>query len=249
VGRELLARRWLPWHAALVVALVSFILLGRWQLDSYESSGRADQAGQGRPAVPLTDVTSPGGRLGAGDAARKVTATGRYDEANQLLVPGRRLHGEDGYLVVTPLQTATGVVVVNRGWVLTAGGPRTHAPQGVVRVTGVLQPSESEGDSGAESVVGLPEGQIPYIATARLLNALPYADSEIYDGYVVLTSQRPRAASQPEVVPARDLDRGVAPWRNLAYALQWWFFAGAAVFFWWSVIRRAVRERSAAMPG
>jgi cytochrome oxidase assembly protein ShyY1 len=245
VGRELLARRWLPWHAALVVALVAFILLGRWQLDSYEASGREDRAGERAAAVPLTDVTRPGGRLGAGDPGRKVSASGRYDEANQVLVPGRRLHGETGYLVVTPLLTESGIVVVNRGWVVAPGGRRAQAPPGVVQLTGVLQPSESDQDSGVDSVAGLPQGQIPYIATIRLLNALPYAESDLYDGYVVLTSQRPRTATQPELVPPRDLDTGIARWRNLAYALNWWFFAAAAVFFWWSVIRRAARERAA----
>ena len=97
-----------------------------------------------------------------------------------------------------------------------------------------------------DALADLPDGQIAYLATVQLLDALPYSPDELYDGYVALRSEQPAPAVAPEPVEPRGLDDGVGKWRNLGYGLQWWFFAGAAVFFWWSVLRRSLRERRAA---
>jgi cytochrome oxidase assembly protein ShyY1 len=243
VIRQLLAPRWLAWHAALVVVLVSFTLFGRWQLHAFESAGR--DATLDRPPVPITAVAEPGQRLRDAAVSRPVTVTGRYEAQHQLLVPGRRLDGRAGYLVVTPLRTATGVVPVNRGWVARAPATGTGTPSGAVTVRGVLQPSEPEDEARVDLLDQLPAGQVPYLATVQLLAVLPYPAEELYDGYVVLTGQRPAAVGGPTPVRPQGPQPAVGPWRNLAYALQWWLFAGAAVVFWWMVLRRAAGDRAA----
>jgi cytochrome oxidase assembly protein ShyY1 len=115
-----------------------------------------------------------------------------------------------------------------------------------VTVTGVVQPSESARDSQVDPLAALPAGQIPYLATVQLLDALRYSPDELYDGYVLLRAERPEANDTPQPLQPRAADDGVGKWRNLGYGLQWWFFAAAAVAFWWSVLRRALRERRAA---
>lgn len=244
--RFALAPGWLVWHAALVAVLVAFIWLGSWQVDSFAESGRAQDAAAEREAAALTTVLEPGQRLPAAAVGRVVTATGRYDEADQLLVPGRSVDDRDGYLVVTPLRTVEGVLPVNRGWVAAPDDPATEPPGSDVTVTGVVQPSESARDSRVDPLAALPAGQIPYLATVQLLDALRFSPDELYDGYVLLTAEQPEADVAPEPVQPRATDDGVSKWRNLGYGLQWWFFAAAAVFFWWSVLRRALRERRAA---
>ncbi len=241
--RTLLAPRWLAWHAALVAALVAFIWLGSWQVDSFAKSDRRQAAADDQGSAPLTEVLAPGQRLPAAVVGRTVTASGRYDDANQLLVPGRPLDGRDGFLVVTPLRTAEGVLPVNRGWVASPEDAATGPIPGEVTVTGVVQPSESARDSQVDALAPLPPGQIPYLATVQLLDALPYSPDELYDGYVVLDTQQPNAAVAPERVEPRALDDEVGKWRNLGYGLQWWFFAAAAIFFWAAVIRRSLREQ------
>lgn len=241
--RFALAPRWLAWHAALVVAVVAFIWLGSWQLDSYAESGRRQHAAAEQAAAPIGAVLAPGGRLPASAVGRTVTAVGRYDEANRLLVPGRRHGDKDGYWVVTPLTTAEGVVPVNRGWVATADDDAVNAPAAEVTVSGVLQPSQTQRDAQVDPLGDLPDGQIAYLATVQLLDVLPYSPDELYDGYLAMRSERPAPAVSPEPVEAGGVGDGVGQWRNLGYGLQWWFFAGAAVFFWWSVIRRSLRDR------
>ncbi len=244
--RPFLAPRWLAWHGALVLVLVAFTLLGRWQLDSFESSGRTRGSEAAAAPVPLASVSRPGGRLDGDVVGRRVTVSGGYDAAHQLLVPQRRLGGRTGFLVVTPLRTQDGVVPVNRGWVASALAPGLRPTSGRVTVVGVVAPSESEADARVDPVGRLPPGQVPYLSTVQVLASLRYPPAELYDGYVLLSAQRPVANAAPQVVGSPSRRGGVAPWRNLAYALQWWLFAGAAVVFWWLVLRRDARDRATA---
>jgi cytochrome oxidase assembly protein ShyY1 len=238
--RFLLRPGWLAWHAALVVVLICFTTLGIWQLDSFE---RRPPATTDRAAVAIDTVTKPGERLGGADIARRVTARGRYDVARQLLVPSREHEGREGYLVLTPLRTVTGVVAVLRGWVPRATSPATAPPSGIVTVTGWLQASEPRDASRVDPLERLPVGQLAYVSSVSLLGTWPYAPDELVDGYVVASQETPAASVVPARVPAQARSGGVNRWRNLAYALQWWLFAGAAVVFYGSVVRRVVSER------
>jgi cytochrome oxidase assembly protein ShyY1 len=239
--RFLLGPRWLLWHATLVVVLVAFTLLGLWQLHAFEHHprSRAD-----RPVVAIDRISKPGGRLSDSDVARPVRAIGRYDDARTLLVPERRHGDRSGFLVVTPLRTATGVLPVVRGWVAARSSAARRAPGGQVRVTGRLQGSETSNDSALDPLAALPADEVAYVATVSLLEAWPdFSPQELYDGYVVATHESPAAAVSPARVSAKQPSGGVGRWRNFAYALNWWLFGAAAVFFWASVLRRAVTDR------
>jgi cytochrome oxidase assembly protein ShyY1 len=238
--RFLLGPRWLLWHAALVVVLVAFTLLGLWQLNHFEhhARSRAD-----RPVIAIDDVTKPGGRLADDDVARRITATGTYDDARTLLVPGREHGSRSGFLVVTPLRTAAGVLPVVRGWVASRSSDAATARAGSLTVTGRLQGSESSEDSSVDPLDPLPAGEIAYVSTVTLLDTWPYSPQALYDGYVVATNEVPAPSVAPARVEAQRPSGGVGRWRNLAYALNWWLFGAAALFFWGSVIRRAVNEQ------
>ena len=244
VTRFALQPRWLAWHLLLVVVLVSFVWLGRWQLGAFEHKA-ADRGAPGdRTVVALDRLSRPGGRLDPDDLGRPVRAAGRYDAGGTRLVPGRVEPGgrRTGFLVVTPLRTGAGVLPVVRGWVAGPAAAPAAAPAGAVSVTGLLQRSEDGPPDGSTGDVGA--GRLPYVATVTVLDALPYTADELYDGYLALRSEDPPPAARPEPVAAQALGSGgVGRWRNLAYALQWWVFAAAAVFFWWVVLRRAARER------
>ena len=234
--------RWLAWHALLVLVLVAFGWLGRWQLDSFEQS-RTRPVSAAHP-VPLDRVLTPGHPQGEGAANRAVVVRGEYDGAHQLLVPHREHAGADGLLVVTPLRTDHGVLPVVRGWVPRPGTAAGRVPGGPVTVTGVVEASESENDSAVDPLAALPHGQVPYVSSVLLLDAWPYDPDRLYDGYLVASRQQPAARRAPVAVVPHGPSGGIAPWRNLAYALQWWLFAGAAVFFWWSVLRRAAQDEA-----
>lgn len=237
--RPFLAPRWLAWHAAVVAAVLAFVVFGGWQLRSFTAP---EHSQPDQPRVELSKLAEPGQRLPDRAVGRRVLLTGEYDVRTQVLVPARRHGGKTGFLVVTPLRTAEGVVAVNRGWVQRKAQANAQVPGDAVTVRGVLQASEPEAASRVDLVTPLPEDQISYLATVQLLRAWPYPSAELYDGYVVLTSQRPLAAGSPEPVEPAITTTGAARWRNFAYALQWWVFALAALFFWGFVIRRAAQD-------
>ena len=238
--RPFLAPRWLAWHCAALLVVTAFVLFGQWQLDTYGQTSAAPRAAS---AVELASVVEPGRRLPDGSVGQRVTVAGRYDGTRQLLVPGREHRSRTGFLVVTPLRTDTGVVAVHRGWVSGDDDPALAVAGGQVTVTGVLQRSESEQSAQVDPLTPLPRGQIAFLSTVELQEALPFSPAELYDGYVLLSSQEPAAATAPEPMTPPRADAGSGHWRNLAYALQWWLFAGAAVFFWASTIRRAAQDR------
>ncbi|MBN8809370.1 MAG: SURF1 family protein [Sphingomonas sp.] len=82
------------------------------------------------------------------DAYRRITATGTFDHAAETLVKAVTDRG-GGFWVLTPLRTATGIVLVNRGFVPDAlRDPARRANgqvTGQVTVTGLLRISEPGG--------------------------------------------------------------------------------------------------------
>ncbi|MFD0887551.1 SURF1 family cytochrome oxidase biogenesis protein, partial [Streptosporangium algeriense] len=86
--RTLFSPRALVLHLLAIGALVVCGLLGRWQLGVFEDSGKP-QAAQDPAPVAVTTLTQPGRHMTGEAVGRKVTASGTYDAARQLLVAGR----------------------------------------------------------------------------------------------------------------------------------------------------------------
>lgn len=218
------------------------VCLGLWQLDRYhERSAINDRidAGAAGPATPLASVMArPGAPAGAAGgevvghagaappasaAWTRVTATGRYDPANQILVRGRSVNGRVGFEVVTPLVFADGsAVLVDRGWVPPAPDagavamPEVPAPPaGPVTVEGRLHLTESR-----PGRVDRRDGWIETrrISVPRLADELPY---EVYGAYVLMDSQQPAADERLVPVPVAHQKS----WMNAGYVVQWWMFA------------------------
>ncbi|GAA5044492.1 cytochrome oxidase assembly protein ShyY1 [Thermocatellispora tengchongensis] len=233
--RTVFSPRLVALHLLLVVVLVSFGLLGRWQLGVFEDSGRPRVAADPAP-VAVSTLTQAGRHMTTDAVSRRVTAEGTYDLGRQLLVAGR----DGGFWVLAPLDLGDGTAIpVVRGRITDAADPAAKAaPQGKVTVTGRLRPSEQV-DGVPRRVRSLPEGQVLTVSTAELINV--WSGLRLRDGYVVATGQNPPDAApltpvhvDPPTVP------GGFTWRNLAYAAQWWIFAAFAVFMWFHFVRDAV---------
>jgi cytochrome oxidase assembly protein ShyY1 len=240
----LLTPRWLAVHLLLLVALGVFGALGWWQFQSYrQERAEAVRVPVTAPPVELPSVLTPGSPLEVPDPV-VVRASGTYDAAAQLVVPGRTLAGRSGYLLVTPLRLAEGgVVPVLRGWVERPESDAAAVPAGRVEVVGLLQPNEE--DSGIRTDAGTPAGaEISAVSTEELLRRLPFPPNELYDGHVLLTEQSPPAAPAPTPVPPRARVAGALEgWRNLSYAVQWWIFGALALGWWVTSVRDARRAR------
>jgi cytochrome oxidase assembly protein ShyY1 len=256
VYRFLLSPRWLGGAALAVAAAVVMALLGNWQLSRYHErsaiNARIDAGASGTPA-PLASVLTPptvAGASGPSPAAdtawTKVTATGRYDSAHEILARGRTVAGAVGFEIVTPLLLDDGTaVLVDRGWVPPADGGAIAtpvvpaAPTGTVTVVGQVHFSESR-----PSPIDRREGRIDTrrIALPQLARELPYP---VYGAYVLLTEQTPAADPLFVKIP---IDHENA-WQNGGYAVQWWMFAVMAlVAFGWQARREARGDGPRAAP-
>lgn len=224
VGRPRVGR-WILAGVALLVLVVSFVLLGRWQWERTQDILAAERAALAEP-VDVRAVVGPDD-LPNEAIGRSVTVTGTYDPALTAIVTGRALDGQSGDWVVSGLPQSDGsVVAVVRGWV--PDGASAALPAGPVTVTGVLHPDERFFADAAAA-----PGTVVAIASDRLTEqwGVPVAP-----GFVMLTGQEPGRPGDPAPVPPTVQTADVPfPWQNFAYAFQWWIFAlfAIAVFTRW----------------
>lgn len=230
------ARR--PRHLALLalacVMAGVFVWLGVWQWGAAHQHAREQALAEGprRPVAQLDAVVRPHEPFPDDGSLRRVTVTGRYDAAKQLLVPERRLDGRTGYWVITPLvaDSTKARVVVLRGFVTDPAAATRPDGRRTVTVSGALAPSESP-----TGRTDLPSGQIGSVDVGALVNEW---GGEVYNAFLFGTAERPRVTTGLSAVPPPSPEVDGLDWRNIGYSLQWYAFAAFAFYLWW----RSVRE-------
>lgn len=248
--RTALQPKWLGLLGVVILVIVAFIQLGRWQLGVAQDKALAGQLAQAQAqqVVALDTVLQPHEPFPGELSTRPVTATGEYAADEQVLITDRRLDGVAGFWVVTGLRTEQGPTLpVLRGFV-TDPAQATAPPAGVLTVRGALAPPESPlRDSPT------PEGWLRSVDLARLVNTW---SGDLYNAFVFLEKEEPGDASAggpgaavadpatlntltPVPTPLGDIGWN---WRNAAYAAQWWIFAVFAFWMWWRMVRDEHRK-------
>jgi cytochrome oxidase assembly protein ShyY1 len=234
-------RLWLRWTGLVVfVAILGavFVTLGEWQLDRLEqrrTRNAATVANEQLPVRPLDEVfTKP---ITDAEQWQRVEAVGTFVADQQLVVRYRRNGGDKGYEVVTPLRTAAGVVLVDRGFVATGPGVRMPEtapppPTGEVRLVGHVRRNE-EGRRAAVTPVG---GQLRLINSDAIGAALGYP---LLNGYIGLLEVTPPQSGEFVPIELPEINEGPHFW----YALQWFGFTGVAVAGIVVFIRADLRAR------
>ncbi|HEY9370643.1 SURF1 family protein [Streptomyces sp.] len=247
--RFLLSRQWVILTLVALVLIPVMIELGFWQLHRHErrvaqNALIADNL-KAKP-VPVETLTSPGHTVPRADYWRRVTATGTFDTAHEVVVRRRTNADENvGMHVLTPLVLKDGrVVLVNRGWVPAAADQKAYpavppAPKGEVTVTGRLKADETTGASGIKDLRGLPDRQVMLINSAQQAEL---TGAEVLGGYLEQTAPAAPGGS-PEQIPEPDHDSIGA---HMAYAVQWWLFASGVPVGWIVLVRREKRDQEAA---
>jgi cytochrome oxidase assembly protein ShyY1 len=242
VYRFLATPRWIAFAVLMVVMAAVMVGLGFWQLDRYHerasANTRTDSASTATP-VAATQVMSTGKAPADSSAWTRVTVTGRYDPAHEIIARERTLDSRVGFEILDPLRLANGTaVLVDRGWLAPApsGAALTlptvpAAPTGQVTVTGLVHLPESKAETATRI-----EGRLTVrrISPAKLAGAVPYP---LLGGYVTLDGQQPAANDASfSAIPVDHQDSTM----NAGYVVQWWCFALIAlVGFIWSAYREA----------
>jgi cytochrome oxidase assembly protein ShyY1 len=251
--QDLRSPRWIAAHIGIVLLMIAFALLGRWQWDVGHkvSPLTAAELTAWHTAEPVNSVITPANGLNGTQVGQTVDATGTYDSTRQLLVPGQVLDGHAGYYVLTPLVTGPGkdAVLVNRGFLADAGSAEPKipaAPGGRITITGWA--AEPESTTGEVNDNGIAEQQttgtvtasneIEYISPAELVNQWPY---RLNDGYVTATDSASLSGGLqviPEPLPTHGTSWDLL---NVCYAFQWWLFIVILGSWYFIHLRRELR--------
>ena len=257
--RLLLTRRWVALTLIFIALVLIMYRLGWWQFHRYQETKRNDHRislAAHAPPVGVETLSHPGAAIPERDRYRPVTVTGRFDAADQFVVRRRtNAAGNIGFFLITPLVTQDGkAVLVNRGWVAPNDNdgaafpalPKT--PQGVLTLTGRLQPDETSKLSRIRNVSGLPPRQFMLISSTEQAKKLA---EPLLGGYVELVSTKPAltAAYQAQSVAGPDsnsqstsdaaiVGKGV----HLPYAIQWWLFALMLPIGWVILFRQGLKD-------
>jgi len=220
-------RLWLRWALLIVfVALlgVAFVSLGNWQLDRLAQRKERNATtitNEQKPVQPYEQVfTHP---ITDADQWQRVEARGTFDADHQFVVRYRSNGGADGYEVLTPLRTASGAVLVDRGFIPLERGTRIPSvapapPTGEVTVVGHVRRNE-RGRRAATAPAG---NQVRLINSDAIAVTLPY---EIESGYIGLLTLQPEQQGGFQPIQLPDLSEGPHFW----YAVQWFLFTAIGV--------------------
>jgi cytochrome oxidase assembly protein ShyY1 len=232
---------WVRWTLLIVfVAILGtvFVNLGEWQLRRLDERQQRNSAiidNEQQPVRPFTEVFDH--PLTVADEWQRVEARGTFDGEHQFVVRYRSLGDAPSYSVVTPLRTASGTVLVNRGLIPLASGNRVPStgpapPAGEVTVVGHVR----ENERGRRSAITPSNGSVRYINSDALATALPYP---VLNGYIgALTVTPPQTGGFAPASPP-ELSDGPHFW----YAVQWFLFTALAVLGIVVFIRGDLRER------
>lgn len=218
-------RRWLSFTALVILVIIAFGLLSRWQ---WERAAEKQALGSEMTAAREADPIRPSASLHEWTPVR---ISGTYDAEHEVVVRKRPQDTINGFWIMTPLVTDLGAVWVNRGWLRAVGNAMTYpdvppAPLGEVTVTGMWRHWQQ-----ARTTTGLPAGMISDVDPV----VLPVETR--LDGFVQLTASNP---------PQNGLDSVLLPEiddsRNISYAVQWILFALVCIGGWFFFLRREARE-------
>lgn len=223
--------RYLGLASLMVLVAIICGLAGTWQIYRFSEKHSANDHLRSDAHDTPTSITSALGPAAAptsdGQAQkfRVVTAAGRYLPAGQTLLRGQSTDDNNiGYLVITPLQTDQGIVLVARGFIVQNNAADTSptvpaAPTGPVTVDIRLQPASTALDKYGR----LPGTQIDNVNAAEQAQRL---HQPVWNAYGELLPGQAGGAGL-KAIPAPDLSNpagGAEEPQHLAYVVQWYLF-------------------------
>lgn len=172
---------------------------------------------------------------------RRVTATGDYDAAHQILIDNKVHAGRVGFDVVTPLRMADGrAVLVDRGWIPVGPSraqlPQSAPPSGTITIDGRVDlPPRNYFELGDRSA---PTGPLwEHLDPARFAKATGI-------DVLPIVIDATHAGSGDGLVHDFPLpDTGID--RHLSYMVQWYTFAAMALglWAWFTLLRPRIASR------
>jgi len=224
-------RRWVSFTVVVVIVIVAFGFLSRWQWARAQDK-RVDRItlAQSLETTPTSVEAALSEGMTTALQWHRVSARGQWRTDTEVLVRRRPLNATNGFWVMTAFRTVSGADLwINRGWIpaQSTATSQVQAPEpdmGVVDITGYLREYENE-----PAQQGLPQGQVSSVT----LGSLPSLARSL-PAYVQLVTP---AQNGVTALPTPEVDEG----RNISYAVQWLLFALVSVSGWFFFLRREAR--------
>jgi cytochrome oxidase assembly protein ShyY1 len=227
--------RYLGLFGLMLVLAAVCGLAGSWQVARFhwkhDTNQKLRAEDRDRPqdiAAVLGAATAPTS-TGSAQKFRHVTATGVYLPAQQTMLRDQTVGSDVGYVVLTPLRTSSGVLLVARGFVKVTGSatstPAVPAPPaGQVNVTARLEPGDAKPDRFGQ----LPANQVE---TVNAASQSARVGAPVWNGYAELLAGQPGTAGLI-VIPDPDMSNpagGADEPQHAAYVVQWYLFGVLAL--------------------
>lgn len=220
--------------AAGSILAAAFIALGFWQLSRLSERRALNDELRARAATAPVDISGVPSDTGAAHFKR-VTLSGAYDFANEIVITSRTRNGSPGVNIITPVRIPgrDTAVLVNRGWV--------YAPDGMtVNLSRWREPDSVDGDGFVEHFSNRDgEAKLPRHANAyrwmdrgALSPAFPYPIANFF--VVLIGDGKPQDPDTPPRLQVPPLDEG----SHLNYAFQWFSFATISIIGMFIFVRR-----------
>ena len=208
----------------VLVLFSIFIGLGYWQLTRANEMQNPKVVAVDRNVYPLTELSEPTGSVPVDSIGKIVTTTGNYVASykapNQIDGDGAVANWE---VVLLQNETDTAILVVRGLWKDRLREPNI-AMSNRVEVVGTLMPRQFD-DRAANTTL-----QLSRLDSSILVST---TDLQLYDGFIMATSEKLRAASveRQRVLPPK-LTSGVPGyyWQHISYVVVWWFMAGLVLW-------------------
>lgn len=243
--RPILTWRWALALLFVLLATLTCVRLGIWQLNRFEDKrARAAVIEQHYDAEPiaLTDAPSSArSKLAAADDYTVVRARGHYCSRPECVLYVRnRVEGSSvGFWQLVPFETNGGsTFLAVRGWVTTGQtdsvpASRPKVPSGEVELVARLRPREPRLSDRPEV-----PGQLHSVNATDVLSQVPQLEDVLEGAYGEVVSENGVAPQGLSALGKPSTSLGP----HLSYAFQWWIFSAFFVLGFVVAARRTLRD-------
>lgn len=242
---KIFGKKWILFTIFVVGMMVLFVRLGFWQLDRHAQKREYNTLLAERWRQEPFDLNQQAlpDDLSALEY-RRVTASGYFDYAHQVVLKSQVYRDAPGIVLVTPFVFADGrAILVARGW---APGeysapqrwPELEEPAGAPMI-GLIRPSQAPPNGDASTPPATSQTEWYRIDIPAIQAQMPY---QLAPAWI---QQLPEDGRPLDRLPVREEPMALDEGNHLSYAVQWFAFAVIAGFGYIMFVR--FRERQAAL--
>ena len=225
---QLIIKRLFQGAGVLILVLV-FVALGKWQLDRAADLKTMQAAAKviDQKIYTLNELAAPSVALDSRNVNKTVSVSGFYvsnfKAPFQKDIDGKVSDWEVALLQVDGSDPSSGILVVRGLWEDRLKNPEV-AMSTKIEIVGTLQPHQN--DDRADNVPGV----ISRLDSSVIVGI---ADLELYDGFIVAKSEATREGKllRDRVIAAAPVSKVAGYyWQHISYVAIWWLMAAIVLY-------------------